>query len=160
MPISTASSHPRKSVASSVYLPRLRIGGRCRRRLERLCKSFGRVKEGSQSRNRQRASSYSARKATPIQWPLRKYDNAERFVTVMQKHHRRRDSVVSCLPALKGAGFAMKVESPSAPTSARGYISHVVRSFYICRRPAQFGVCSRPEPVSGMSIKEGSACFS
>ena len=35
---------------------------------------------------------------------------AERFVTVVQKHHRRRDSVVSCLPALKGAGFAMKVE--------------------------------------------------
>jgi hypothetical protein len=27
---------------------------------------------------------------------------AERFVTVVQKHHRRRDSVVSCLPCLKG----------------------------------------------------------
>jgi hypothetical protein len=27
---------------------------------------------------------------------------AERFVTVVQKHHRRRDSVVSCLPAFKG----------------------------------------------------------
>jgi hypothetical protein len=66
--------------------------------------------KGSQSRNRQRASSYAARKATPIQWPLRKYGNAERFVTVVQKHHRRRDSVVSCLPALKGAGFATKVE--------------------------------------------------
>ena len=69
--------------------------------------------------------------------------------------------MVSYLPALKGAGFAMKVEYSSAPTSARGYMSYGVRSFYICRRPDQFGVCTRPEPVSGrMNIKGGSACFS